>query len=130
MSAPFTGNIIGSWLFIRGSKPDFTERIIYHFCNDGKTYWEVDNESKRILASLKYKFSADQLTLIYSSGSESTFTLTQEDDGSVRIPNKSGEYTWWMVRLDTPKDYSIAFVDSSGHLIKLNTTEQGAAANP
>jgi hypothetical protein len=31
MSAPFTGEIAGSWLFIESSAPVFEPRIIYHF---------------------------------------------------------------------------------------------------
>jgi len=130
MSTPFTGDIIGSWLFVRSTKPNFSKGCIYHFDIAGKNHWEVDNEGKRILSSIKYRFTGNTLTLIFSTGTESTLTLTQEEDGSVKIPNAKGDYIWWMVRLNKPESYSIAFVDSTGTLNRLNTTEQGAAANP
>ena len=111
-------------------KAKFYKALYLSFCSDGKNYWEVNTENKRILTSIEYRFSGDKLTLIYSSGAESTLTLTQEDDGSVQIPNKVGDYIWWMIRLNTPESYSIAFVDAFGNLQRLNTTEQDAAANP
>ena len=119
MSEPFTGSIVGSWLFIRSTKSDFETRIIHHFTAGGKSYWEMDFDGKRILTSTKYRFAGNTLTVIFSSGAESDFALTAEDDGSVMVPNPNG-ILWWMVRLSAREPYSKAFVDEHGELQKLN----------
>lgn len=89
MNTPFRGSIIGSWLFTHSTKPGFAERCIYHYASDGKAYLEMDHEERRILTSIQYRFSSSSLTLIYSTGAETNLELTQEDNGSVKIPDRT-----------------------------------------
>ena len=121
MSAPFTGSIIGSWLFTRSSQPTFTPRIVYHYTADGDCYWEQDHEGKRHIFPVKYRFTGSTLVWTYSNGKERAFELVVENDGSVRVPSPSG-ILWWMIRLTSPEPYSMAFVDEHGHLQKLECT--------
>ena len=119
MPIPFSGSIVGSWLFVRSTRPNFEESAIYHFTADGTNYWETEYNGRRLISSLKYECSEDTLTLIYGKGPGSPLKLTLEDDGTVRIPNASGDHVWWMVRLTEPKPYSIAFVGEDGAFTRL-----------
>ena len=131
MNTSRLNDLVGSWIFIRSTDPNFNFRQIYHFTSDGFNYWEVDQPegSERHLAKLEYKFSDGNLTLIYDSGTQKHFSLSEESDGAIKFPGMNG-HTWWMTRLEKPASYSRAFVGSSGRLHELNDTEQDAAANP
>lgn len=121
MSAPFTENIVGSWLFVRLNKPDFKKHQLCHFTPDGKLYWEINANGRRIMVPLRYRFSESILTVIYSSGAETRIELVQEEDGTVRVPSPDGIHIWWKKRLSKPESYSLAFIDNDGNLLKLKT---------
>ncbi|MEZ0387246.1 MAG: hypothetical protein ACAI34_09285 [Verrucomicrobium sp.] len=120
MPTPFTGSIIGSWLFVRSTKPDLKASAIYHFTADGTNIWETEYEGRSMLTSLKYECTDDALTFIYPKGPGKPLRMVQEDDGTVRIPNSAGDHIWWMIKLTEPKPYSIAFVEADGVLQRIN----------
>jgi hypothetical protein len=112
-------NVTGSWLFVRSTHPAMPERLIHHFTADGKCYWEVDHEGKRLLTRIRYRFADGKLTLCYSGGTEREFALFEERDGTVRFHGVD-DHVWWMVRLGAPEPYSRAFVNEHGQLQKLS----------
>ena len=120
MTRPFDSSLIGSWLFVRSSHPEFTPRIVYHFTATQKCYWELDMGEKRGLSRFGYELVGDTLILRWADGSERSYVLSVEEDGSVMVPSPSGEQ-WWMVRLDAPPPYLDAFVDPDGELLMLKT---------
>ena len=120
MEAPFAPNIVGSWLFIRSSNPEYPGRTIFHFTADGRCCWELDVEEKRtLLTKVRYRLAGGQLTLIFPDGREGDIELHPEDDGTIKWSERRGDY--WIVLLARPEPYSIAFIDETGLLQRLST---------
>lgn len=118
MSTPFTGSIIGSWLFFRSNQPGYDGTMVYHFDADGGCHWELFMDNGRIITSLGYSHAGSLLTLKYKSGSTADFELIQESDGSVQVPSPGGKVWWWMRRMDGPLPCSIAFMNDEGVLVR------------
>jgi hypothetical protein len=113
MRKPFTDSIIGSWLFIRSTDPEFYPGLIHHFTKDLKDISDIPLEGKRFRHSMPYSISGSVLTLFPPESPSKDFILSHEDDGSICV-SREGSSTWWMQRLTTPEPDSLGFVDDDG----------------
>lgn len=123
METLFTGNMVGSWRFVRSTQPRYNGRTLYHFTGAGLCYWEFDDCGRRAMETVPYKFENGELAFGHENGFYPAREAVQEDDGSVRLTNAKGDVQWWIVRLSAPEPYATAFVNAEGQMETIKTDE-------
>ncbi|RYD19145.1 MAG: hypothetical protein EOP88_20065 [Verrucomicrobiaceae bacterium] len=129
MDIPFTGDLTGSWTFVRTIGAEHTERQIYHFMADGSCRGEFHMpDGKRARPRYGYRCDGGVLTLVVpGSNNESHYPVTVEPDGAVKVHGPRG-VDWCMMRLPEPLPHSLWFVDEAGELRKVAADEGGAGS--